>query len=326
MRTCHCRGHVGGADVWYPDTEWDRDVGALHPRVACTNLACGACGTEVRQLVGYELGCGLHVRGPGHRVGRALGVAVGLVPSANSRAYACGCASYATARTEALWSDDDGWHSPELPWECAGHPELTLPTEVDGVVLSASTDWPQLVADALAGRLPVAWSPPGILHERHPAAWIARIVAHLSDGLLADRISREVSSHVLSPERRVRRAAINFFRHCSGGPGSEKLGDALSGHLALFEGVQVPGARRDLAYELRECLAVQLATHPTDSLMELVKGELLSGRGTTGFLLWTGRHDPAWLAEHGATLVSKKVVSEGRLRRVLARASGRVEE
>lgn len=326
MRTCHGRGHVGGADVWYPGTEWDTDVGALHPRVACTKLQCGACGTQVRQLVGYELGCGLHVRGPGTRGGRALELALGLVPNPHSRAYACGCTSYATARTEAMWPDGEGWHSHELSWECAGHPELALPADVDGVVLTISTDWPQLVAETLAGQLPVAWSPPGILHERHPAAWIARIVAHLTDRLLADRLSREIASHLLSSEVRVRRAAINFFRHCTGGPGSEKLGDALTGHLALFEGEQVPGARRDLAYELRECMEVQLATHPTDALMELVKGELLSGRGTTGFVLWTGRHDPVWLAEHAATLVSKKVVSEGRLRRVIASASVRVEE
>jgi len=318
MRTCHLRGHVGGADIWYPDTGWDLDVGALHPRVACTRLSCEACGAEVHHLVGFELGAGLHIRGPGRRGGEPLDSALELVSNPYSRVYACGCTSYATVRTESLLPVGDDEQVHELPWACAGHPGLTLPAEVDGVALTTSTDWSRLIADALAGRIPVAWRPPGILHERHPAVWLARIVAHLTDRALAQRISREVASHLLSPDLRVRRAAINFYRHCSGAPGSEKLGEALTGHLSLFEGERVTGARRDLASELRECIVVQLATHPTDVLEELVKGELLAGRGTTAFLLLTSRLDPAWLVEHGATLVSRQLISEGRLRRLLA--------
>ena len=325
-RACDQQGHIGGADAWYPDTDWDRDVGALHPRVACTHLRCDDCGASVRQLVGHELASGLHVRGPGAKGSGPLGSALKLVANPHSRAYGCDCTSSATARTESLLPAGDDWRGHELPWSCAGHPELTLPAEVDGVSLTASTDWAGLVAEALAGRLPAAWSPPGVLHARHPAAWLARIVAHLADRSLADQLSREVAPQLLSGDLAVRRAAINFYRHRPCAPGSEQLGDALTGHLSLFDGQQVAGARRDLAYELRDCLEVQLANSPTPALIDLVKAELLAGRGTTGFVLWTGGHDPDWIADHAATLVAKQVASAGRLRRVIASAPDAVQQ
>ena len=118
----------------------------------------------------------------------------------------------------------------------------------------------------------------------------------------------------------TRRAAINFYRHCPGAAGAELMGKALTNHLHLFENQQVPGARRDLAYELRECIEVQLPRAAVPGLAAVVKSELLAGRGTTGFVLWAGAREPAWLAQNAANLLAKNVASAGRLRRVVAHA------
>ena len=119
----------------------------------------------------------------------------------------------------------------------------------------------------------------------------------------------------------VRRAAVNFYRHAPGAPGAEQLGAALTAHRDLYAGVTAPGTgTRDLADELRECVGVQLADAPRPAIVDAVKAELLTGRGTTAFVVWMGQHEPAWLADHAAQLVQLKVASAGRLQRVIATA------
>lgn len=293
---CASDGHVGGTGGWWPAAAWERDWGSAHPRVLCTNLRCRACGEAVRTVDDQRVPGDLRVLDA--RPGDDLVAALGLVAEAGHRTYACACRAASLADVRALAS-----HEPEraldVAWSCAGHPVLALPATIDGLEITDAR-LEAVIDRALEGRGP-AFSAPGSAPFRHPSVWLARLAVALGDRAQAARIGLRASARLDDADPQVCRAAINLFRLVPGLPGFLRLGPLLATEVARYEGV--PAAMgRDLAYELRECVEHQLRLGHFPELEAGIRVDLLSGKGSPGFLFHLGRTDPGFLRAHAAAL------------------------
>jgi len=310
---CAFEGHIGGLGFWLPQAPWVRDWGAPHPRVLCNHVRCKACGEVVRHVDGAvsKGEAGVVMRGVPATI--AFDEALVLVPDAAARTYACGCRSVSLAECLALAPSAEPERALNLPWVCAGHPALALPAAVDGVPFDDAT-LEALVAHALAGRIPAAFAPAGVALFRHPSVWLAHIAASLEDPGARDRMGHAAASRLDDADPKVRRAAINLYRLVPGLAGHQRLGEVLRQTPHLFDGV--PAAMgRDLGYELRECLE----WHLDDPLIaDVVRDELVQGRGTPGLLFAIARVDRGFVLVNQAVVAATSLGPE-RVQQALAR-------
>ncbi len=133
MRTCFQSGQIGPQEIRYPEAAWEYDYGALHPRVACSNLKCTLCGEAVEAVHLHE-SHGFAGTPEGLWTQVMAGDLSSLTPSMAARVYLCRCFFKTAHYTEGMTpSDVDPERYEPIPWRCQGHPVLSLPMTLDGV-------------------------------------------------------------------------------------------------------------------------------------------------------------------------------------------------
>ncbi len=162
-----------------------------------------------------------------------------------------------------------------------------------------------LVHGALAGRIPAAFDGQGLLVDRHPAAWLGYLIGHVDVASFEEAIGRQVATHVLDDDARVRRAVVNFFRWRPAHPSAaclaasithaERFGADADAKLGLTQGT--------MAAEVRECVGLVLRRHRVDAILEALKATFVPSEESELYLLGIGRYDPDWVAANAQQLL-----------------------
>src|SRR5438046_251211 len=99
-------GSLVGGKGWLPAEPFDY----YGDRFGCNRLQCGRCRQRVQST---------------------------LLPDGEGRQYACACLEHDAYEYHLLGSDEGQLHELVTAWDCGGHPELQLPTVLDGVAIPA---------------------------------------------------------------------------------------------------------------------------------------------------------------------------------------------
>jgi hypothetical protein len=162
-----------GVSRWLPTDSFEF---SWHSRVGCNQLVCLLCRERVRWQT--------------HDTTR--------------RRYDCGCYISYESDFHPIWTLPGD--VPSLTrWRCDGHPELTLPAELDGVRLSGATEWVRLARDAM---LDPPFVPPGL---DLPAIWLTRLDALSADESLQHLLAAAIAQLLDSAEPALAAGASQFF-------------------------------------------------------------------------------------------------------------------
>lgn len=279
MNFCKNAGYLVG-----PEGSWPRDdVECYHGYevciVGCSNLVCETC----QERVVVEL-----VATPG---------------GGGYRHYSCGC-SRTTMRGRDLrdLADPHPEPHPWLPWACAGHPVVSLPTTLDDICIEGEQDVETLVRRTLAGWSPETARPP---ERSDPVGWMLKLNARLAGSSLEAIPGMTAANCLVEPDSRIRAAALEFFARCPWAPGAERVEGLARTDLESFAAVRDPlGKGEPLSdallralgrrVQLRDNEGVPIAPKALDVAREV---SLRPGRHEEIYL-FLGEADPSWLLAH----------------------------
>lgn len=149
---------VIGAKNSVPTDPTEFDWFERRPPLGCSHMICLRCKAEVRSRAGLLLDLdGEHPDWAAKYLAQLQSTEDwstirGIKPHPKSRLYACNCfyhSEFSLSRTFNPESfDEHGEPSRNLPWTCAGHPSLALPTQVDGRNISNAKELGEAVVAA----------------------------------------------------------------------------------------------------------------------------------------------------------------------------------
>lgn len=209
---CSYGGTLVAGDHWLPTDPSDYSHWTARDGFGCNNLRCPRCGEAVRDEPDMRLSHKVELPGDHCRVLSTTSDWTGIpwveqVPSI--RLYACSCHAWAEATGTRIDPPDREYGDPVFPWRCAGHPEATLPLELDGLTLEESTDWGALVAPVLLGE-----TPPGASDVRRgmPVNWLCRLYSRLAGLPQADKVALAISRGLTGSEGEIGEALAFYER------------------------------------------------------------------------------------------------------------------
>lgn len=286
---------------WLPIEPFDYDWVQLGPVVGCNRLACHECGVQVRSLLGFDLPENSQADEVYELIGR--NDSSRFIESANYRIYSCRHYSIvAKFHFPAVQQND---YATWTPWECAGHPVLSLPALLEGVAIDEKNDFGQLARKSFAGELGVSLHPSV---DRVAGFWLQRLYRLLGDLPASAKTAGAAADQLLDPNPRVRMGAISFFNLGWNAPGADRLAPALRDHPELFADVLVDGNPMTLERQLLEVLDYRIINKVGDTVaLELMRAALsrrFQPVGLKQYLFGMAEVDQKWLLEHGDELVA----------------------
>jgi hypothetical protein len=281
LRYCAGQGILIGMQHWLPTQPFDYDWGREHPWIGCNHLRCSGCRESVTATQQNEY----------------------------SRRYKCRCSEYSASEVTSL-SQDDGYHGlsaldnpPPPTWACAGHPALSVPTELDGVRVSPDS----FVDIARAGFASPPFIPPGTVGH---SIWVSRLYWVLPQSLrvsLAKAVMTLIQDH--DPVIVVR--ALRFFTEQDVAPGHEGLAIIARDHGARLAKIPDPDhprftAENELLTAIgRRAFRRDDAGQLTDPIAhEVMRRAVLAGKNPDDILYSFGRLELDWLAAHALEIVT----------------------
>lgn len=301
LNRCGGGGSCVSGNEWLPSELFDYDWVQLGPVVGCNRLACQECGVQVRSLLGFDLPENSKADEVYELIGR--NDSSRFIESASYRIYSCRHYSIvAKSHFPAVQQNDFAtW----TPWECAGHPLLSLPALLEGIAIDESTDFGQLARKSFAGELGVLLHPSV---DRVRGFWLQRLYRLLDDRPAAAKVARAAADLLLDRDPRVRMGAIAFFNFAWNAPGADRLAPALRDHPELFADIFVDGNPMSLERQLLEVLDYRIVNGVGDTVaLELMRAALsrrFKPVGLEQYLFGMAKVDQKWLLEHGDELVA----------------------
>lgn len=312
-----------------PSDWYDPASGAI---VGCGRLRCGGCGELVRSRSSVDAKRRLSPDQIDALYDTADWSTLPFIEDSYSmRLYACRCSLFA-CHSDAPTLDPhfDALADREPPnWTCSGHPEPSLPLDLDGFTIGGPDDLDPLAARVLGGWCPRTGPPPA---NFFPAVWAARAYRRLQPLSLADHWATAIAAGLDSAEAPVRGLALHFFFLNPHAPGFERVVQAAEGaELAELSTIErtwfgyteddeleedeeefgVGGGQN--AWRLRTLLSrVEESTLPLDDLdiraRELVRAAVLANADAVNEeqLCDLARADGEWLARHARQVVRGK--------------------
>ncbi len=268
------------------------------PTVGCNNLRCARCDVSVRNVAG---------RDHRHRTDLAparlaelyamddLATAAAFkeVDPAH-RLYLCRCTHWIETDDHACVEPDfNPYTDPDVPWACAGHPVMTLPHDLDGVVIADQGALFDVVMEGLCGVHPIRTR----VADQARGDWVTRLPSRLgaADAAVVVRAARAV---LIAPIPRARAGALRFFRARADAAAQETVLALIIARSTLLVGVpdevtpypQADPTLEDAAWRVIEPLVATLGPART-----LARAEALAGRGRPAIFTALAAHDAAWL-------------------------------
>lgn len=294
MRTCQLRGRLAGADWPMPTEASVVDHLADPVSVPCSRMRCRRCGAGVRH--GDRLSAREDARG---RAAELYGATewAGLDWLAHdrpARLYACRCTLFREVLHRSIDEERDSLDSLVPDWECAGHPDPTLPLTLDGVEVRERSDGRALTERALAGV-----APPSDLAALRvmPSMWLRRLAAQTEGTGVDEAVAEALVEALRRPEHRG--AALHFFQYFPRSLQAEAVVREVAGAPEqVFVAVKLPGAGAWVAASVGDVLLERCKGGSGEALDAAAIGALREGASRPGAALPEGLFD--WFVTHDA--------------------------
>ncbi len=268
---CVTAATLVGPKRWLPTEPFDYVWGPF----GCNQLRCGTCEQAVRSSIP-----------DGKRV----------------RRYECKCQSRDEYDLLLLGSDAGQLQEFVNAWHCGGHPQLALPTTLEGIAISAVGPFAVIVAQTLA-------TPPFIAPGFNtPSFWVQRLYRLLPTAAQQAMVGQAVAALLSSRDARVAKAAMEFFRDIPRAPGADQVA-VLAGRdrsrLRATPDPHIPDA--SLHDRSLEAVAGRLSVLPgapvDHAALDIARRALLAGEATDDVIFGVAANDPSWFATHAADIV-----------------------
>ena len=304
MTTCLLGGSLVGRDGWLPTAPFDyRWPGLNQPPIGCNTIACGDCDARVRSIAGFGPGADFEPSTAYELDDPA--VTEHLQADAAARLYFCRC-RWTVVATSADLQHPELQHPRDFVsnWECAGHPPLPLPPDLEGERIDVAGDARRVVERRLRDlELPLPDDlRPGDLGL--PSFWLLRLYRLLQAAAppLAGAVATTVGQFLLDPDPLVRFGAVCFIWAVPDAEGGARLGPAVAERPELFEG---PVRHWDLGLQTTGALLNRLAGTGDPAALEGVKAiALRPGAAERDVLFALAQADRAWLLAHALPIAA----------------------
>lgn len=320
MNYCSGHGFVVSLKRPLPTDPHDFDVGGRTPTVGCNQLRCQRCQCVVRSAPGVEprefsgwatllkdhYGVSAQPDAPS-QVAALVKVLYDLpeiaasplvVAAGTARLYVCRCGLWTEYAESPLENSDPAPSDPNMPWRCAGHPEIALPYEFDGAHADSEADLRALCQRALHGE-----TPPGAhADDRRGACWAARLHGRLGGTPWQDAVAAAAAGCLDDPDVDTRARAIQFFALRFGlAVGMRRGVELLQTRPELYRGLANAYADGAADKTLEDSLLSVIMPMAGDDAgaRELLRSQVLrAGQGRRAHYYTLAASDTAWLAEH----------------------------
>lgn len=266
VKLTYCKaGTLVEPRLWLPEEPFDYVWG----RFGCNHLICGSCKQPVHSSI---------------REGQL------------SRHYECRCQERDEFDIHEIGSDAHQERGFETSWRCNGHPQLQLPTVLDGEGVSELGSYEHLVARTLAAPPFVA---PGF---RGKSFWVRRLFRLMPTEAQRSAISRAVAEQLSSDDASVVRAALDFFEDAPWAEGVEALAVIGERRAKWLRGTTDPErAERSLYKRLLDAINVQLllseeAPSIDQNALAMARAAVLGGEASVDLLMTSALRDPTWFS------------------------------
>ena len=304
LNFCSAGGALVGPDRLVGPQPFDYAWPLADIAIGCNALVCRECGAQVRSAPGYEPGATYkaHFSEIYPAADWEALVASGVLLHRSSyRFYVCRCIDHFETLQRPI-EDADSWdiESPP-PWRCAGHPRFALPGELDGIAISATTDFDALSERALSESLQRNVPATALFGDQ----WLSRLYHLIAHDPLGAQLSSAVLKHVGSADPKIRVNAIDFFRRNPRAPGADGLLGLGRDHYDWFAGVANPNSPdTDMLYFLLQALACRVDEGDRAPL-PFLHDELLKPGPKPGYLITAlRRHDEDWITQNRNAILS----------------------
>jgi hypothetical protein len=297
-RFCRTAGVVVPASGAVSPHAFDFVYASAPLKWGCNHLRCRRCARAVRDFAGWTPTVDsddARLLALSQHGDIAAAERDGLVErDKTARLYVCGCQSWAIVVTLALDEPPDDL-TPIPPWGCAGHPRFALPARLDGVDLSATSDWDSIARRALSGEL---------ARDEAGAApwgteWLSRVRALLEPDPVVDRLAAAALACATDDDERTATAALLFFSSNPALPEVDQLIAIYQQDRARFDGRVNPGAAgRALTWWLQQAIAQRLLAGAASTVtLDFARASALAPGAKCGFLLHAlEQKDAAWVS------------------------------
>ncbi|MEO7733620.1 MAG: hypothetical protein ABIY55_21835 [Kofleriaceae bacterium] len=187
-------------------------------------------------------------------------------------------------------------------WHCGGHPQLALPTTLDGIEISAVGPFAAIVAQTLAAPPFIA---PGF---NTPSFWVQRLYRLLPTAAQQAMVGQAVAAQLVSSDARVAKAAMEFFRDIPRAPGADQVAVVAGRDRSRLRATPDPhAAGASLHDSSLETVARRLSVLPgapvDHAALDVGRRALLAGEATDDVIFGVAANDPSWFASHAADIV-----------------------
>ncbi len=220
-RNCGPSARLVSGEHRFPDDPCEYNFG-FDARPGCNRLRCQRCGAAVRTApVGTRLTNGQAPKDLQAMYATKDWTSLPELTRTESdwRLYACKCQIWEEPNEHLLDNDHDSPGDPDLPWSCAGHPVPGLPVTLGDLVISASTDWPALVAQILGGACPRRLE----RTDEGPWLWLPWLYAYLAELPAQSELSPAIAARVDDRDDHVVAVVLAFFRRFPAAEGIERI-------------------------------------------------------------------------------------------------------
>ncbi|MBA3459312.1 MAG: hypothetical protein H0T46_05080 [Deltaproteobacteria bacterium] len=221
------------------------------------------------------------------------------------RRYECRCIAHVENASTSLAGNPGAYPGHEFAnpgWACAGHPALAVPSELDGVQISAER-FRDIARVGFA-------SPPFVPPESEGLAiWVSRLYWILPESF-RPALGDAVADLLLDPDARVAVRAMRFYREQRMAMGQERLTEIARDHGARLATITDPDdPRYTLEYQLLSALVLRGFRHDDAGGLidpeahELLRQAVLAGKNPDDVIYTFARLELEWLVANAVEIV-----------------------
>jgi hypothetical protein len=264
-----------------PGDATELDVDGL-PVLGCNRIQCHRCNVRVRSVPGYAF------RTPDDVSAAQLKTLFEtpdptesplLQPTqASWRLYFCTCSRWLEQAEHGCEEPDpDPLQDPTMPWGCEGHPQITLPHDINGTRVATAAELRGVVQRALAGAPPPHARPADTAH----GTWLIRLYIRLQPAERAV-VLPEVRAALDDPDPLTRGRALAFFVEIADPAAQTKLVSILDGDRKLFAEIpdEITAAPGDKTLEQTIWRVLAPAVAVSGPARAIARADALKGRGS----------------------------------------------
>lgn len=235
---CADGGYVVGARRVLAEDPTEFFSPDLPDTIGCNQLLCQRCGEGVRSAVGVVPKKGVtpsQIFDAADWESSPKLLQTERAPIVN-RFYCCRCTYWLENSEHATEDPDRDPIDPVFPWRCGGHPIVSVPFDLDGETIDASTDF-----EELCRRVFTKGAPPDAREAEHTiTGWIQKLYVRLTGSPVADKVSTAIAGLLADDDTQLRGCALVFFSLFPGASGADQVARLARNQLDLFEGTNDP--------------------------------------------------------------------------------------